>query len=56
MAPGQEAEKKGKARAADYANDDRFKAVGNDPRFRRFPKKTTKVQVDERFAGAYVEG
>lgn len=31
--------------------DDRFAAVSTDPRFRRFPKKESKVKIDDRFAG-----
>ena len=33
------------------AADPRFAAVQYDPRFQRFPKAKSKVQVDERFAG-----
>lgn len=32
--------------------DTRFAAIETDPRFHRFPRSKTKVQVDERFAGA----
>lgn len=31
--------------------DERFAAVHKDPRFQRFPKAKSKVEVDERFAG-----
>jgi hypothetical protein len=37
----------GKATAA----DPRFAAVQYDPRFQRFPKNKSKVQVDDRFKG-----
>ncbi len=33
-------------------SDPRFAAVHTDPRFQRFPKAKSKVQVDDRFAGA----
>ncbi|KFM22623.1 Pre-rRNA-processing protein esf1 [Auxenochlorella protothecoides] len=33
--------------------DDRFAAVSTDPRFRRFPKKESKVKIDDRFAGMF---
>ena len=33
--------------------DSRFAAVHHDPRFQRFPKAKAKVEIDERFSGAY---
>ena len=33
------------------AADPRFAAVQYDPRFQRFPKNNSKVQVDDRFKG-----
>jgi hypothetical protein len=33
------------------AADPRFAAVQYDPRFQRFPKNKSKVQVDDRFKG-----
>lgn len=37
--------------AAGTAADPRFSAVQYDPRFQRFPKNKSKVQVDDRFKG-----
>ena len=51
MAPPKEASNADTRPKAEKIDDDRFKAIGKDPRFRRFPKKTSKVQVDDRFAG-----
>lgn len=51
MAPPKEASNSDARPKAEKIDDDRFKAIGKDPRFRRFPKKTSKVQVDDRFAG-----
>jgi len=37
--------------ATGTAADPRFAAVQYDPRFQRFPKNKSKVQVDDRFKG-----
>ena len=42
--------KKGRGSGKEIA-DPRFAAVQYDPRFQRFPKAHSKVQVDDRFAG-----
>ena len=35
--------------------DSRFTAMHSDPRFKRFPKKANKVEIDSRFAGMFTE-
>lgn len=35
--------------------DTRFAAMHSDPRFRRFPKNATKVEIDSRFAGMFTD-
>lgn len=35
---------------AAVVSDDRFAKIHTDPRFKKFPKKTDKVEIDDRFA------
>ena len=35
---------------APVIKDDRFSKIHTDPRFRKFPKQTSKVEIDDRFA------
>ncbi|KAI8112466.1 hypothetical protein M9434_003789 [Picochlorum sp. BPE23] len=41
--------KKGNSKKKEVRGDERFAAVGYDPRFQRFPKAKSKVKVDDRF-------
>lgn len=46
--------KKGNSKKKEVRGDERFAAVGYDPRFQRFPKAKSKVKVDDRFKGTCV--
>lgn len=45
--------KKNDSKKKEVRGDERFAAVGYDPRFQRFPKAKSKIKVDDRFKGAY---
>ena len=36
-------------------NDDRFKNISTDPRFRPLPSRFRKVKIDDRFKGMFTE-
>lgn len=46
--------KKDNSKKKEVRGDERFAAVGYDPRFQRFPKAKSKVKVDDRFKGTCV--